>query len=146
MREPLSIVALMQGLQRLAETRGERIKRIALPVERPVCSLGPTPSVAVVDYSLGFDWDSGTLFLTPEQALTPLTADELEEIKRCRREGQSWAIYKARERWDMEKDALVETVNKLRTALLQRGMSTDELAELAGPAPSTRPRRRKAQP
>ncbi|EPT1451883.1 hypothetical protein ACVOZ6_003471 [Escherichia coli] len=146
MREFIPFGQFAGTVARLNETgsgRSGRIERVAIPVERPTASIGPSPSVLVVNVSAGFDWDSGTLFIHPQHPLTPLTPDELEEIKRCRKEGQSWAVYKAHERWQVERDGLVDTVNKLRTALLQRGMSTDELQSLAGEAPTVRPSRRK---
>ncbi|EKK5568038.1 hypothetical protein PN823_004458 [Enterobacter hormaechei] len=145
MRDPLSFSQLAGTVARLDETRGRHINHIAIPVELPHATIGATPSVLITSVTQGFDWDSGTLFFHPQQPLTPLSEGDMEEIRRCRREGHSWAVYKARERWDVEKDALVDTINKLRTALLQRGMSTDELAELAGPAPTVRPKRRKVQ-
>ncbi|EDY2029981.1 hypothetical protein GTB64_004423 [Salmonella enterica] len=143
MREPLTVDQLVKGLTRVSESRAREITRIAVPVECIHATLGPRPTVQIVDFSNGFDWDRGTLFLHPSQPLTALTPDELAEVKKCRAEGQSWVMCKAHERWQGERDALVENINKLRTALLQRGMSTDELAELAGEAPTARPRRGK---
>ncbi|EJG5415719.1 hypothetical protein NAD41_002358 [Salmonella enterica] len=149
MREPMTFPQLINALNRLAMTgsgRGGHAERLVIPVELPHASIGATPSVAVVNVSAGIDWDSGTVFLHPQQKLTPLSPDELEEIKQCRKDGQSWAVCKAHERFRIERDDLVDTIHKLRTALLQRGMSTDELAALAGEAPAIRPRRRKVNP
>ncbi|ENQ1546070.1 hypothetical protein ACEOHC_003882 [Salmonella enterica] len=141
MREALSFAQLAGAVTRINETgsgRSGRIDRVAIPVERPTTSIGATPSVLVVNVSSGFDWDSGTLFIHPQQPLTPLTPEELEEIKQCRKDGQNWAMYKAHERFRAERNDLVENIHKLRTALLQRGMSTDELHTLAGDAPTFR--------
>ncbi|EIW6162764.1 hypothetical protein MF451_003761 [Salmonella enterica subsp. enterica serovar Saintpaul] len=138
-----------QTPQQLAEiiTRsidGSRhIARVAVPVELPHSTLGPLPTVALISASQGMDWDQGTLFLHPEQPLTPLSPDELAEIKRCRAEGQSWAVYQAHERWQKERDELVDTILKLRKALLSTGMSTADLELLAGDMPNMRPMRRK---
>ena len=143
MREAISFTQFAEAVARLDETRGRHIERIGIPVELAHSTIGALPTVAVVSVTQGMDWDAGTLMLSPQQPLTPLTPDELAEIKRCRQEGQSWAIYKAHERWQGERNGLVDTINKLRTALLQRGMSTEELNTLAGVAPTIRPRKRK---
>jgi hypothetical protein len=141
---PLTYDQFNALMRRITTTRGaDRIKRLAVPVEVAHATIGATPSVAITNVSMGFDWDNGVLMLTPEQPLTPLSPAELEEIRQCRSDGQSWAVYKALERWQIERDELVDNIIKLRTALLQRGMSTDELIELAGDAPAPRARRRK---
>ncbi|EGK7902744.1 hypothetical protein IO210_004615 [Salmonella enterica] len=141
MRRPLTARAMAEGVYRAVE-QSNRIERICVLVELPHASIGARPSVAMVDFSTGFDWDSGTLFLHPEQPLTPLSPAELEEIKQCRADGQSWAVFKAFERWQLERDELVDTILKLRSALLTTGMSTAELELLAGLAPQARPKRR----
>ncbi|EON2338987.1 hypothetical protein ACLLKL_001956 [Escherichia coli] len=138
-----------QTPQQLAATIGRAIEghrditRVAVPVTLPHATIGALPTVAIVDVSMGIDWDSGTLFLQPEQPLTALAPDELAEIKKCRAEGQSWAVYQAHERWQKERDELVDTILKLRGALLSNGMSTADLETLAGQAPTVRPVRRK---
>ncbi|EDL8063731.1 hypothetical protein CTA21_16395 [Salmonella enterica] len=142
MREPMTLAQLAGAVARMNDTRMSRIDRIAIPVELPHATLGASPSVAVVSVNPGIDWDSGTLFIYPQQKLTPLSPEDLEEIRQCRKDGQSWAVCRAYERWEGERDELVDTIHKLRTALLQRGMSTDELATLAGEAPTVRPNRR----
>ncbi|EIP9221040.1 hypothetical protein LT875_002487 [Salmonella enterica] len=142
MREPLTFLQLGVTVSRVNDGP-KRPVRVAIPVELPTATIGASPAVPVVNVSTGFDWDDGTLFIHPQQPLTPLSADDLEEIRKCRKEGQNWAMYKAHERFRIERDGLVDTIHKLRTALLQRGMSTDELATLAGEAPAVRPKRRK---
>ncbi|EEK4465146.1 hypothetical protein GNM83_20175 [Salmonella enterica] len=141
MRKPLTARAIAEGIFRAVDYPS-RVERICVPVELAHATIGARPSVAMVDFSIGFDWDSGTLFLHPERPLTTLSPAELEEIKQCRADGQSWAVYKAFERWQLERDELVDTILKLRSALLTTGMSTAELELLAGLAPQARPKRR----
>ncbi|EMD0638805.1 hypothetical protein VPZ60_004221 [Salmonella enterica] len=109
-----------------------QIRRIAIPAELPHATIGASPSVMVTDMQLGMDWDNGTLFVRPQTPLTSLTPADLEEIKSVRAEGQSWAMNKAYKRWSREFDALVDINQKLRCALLQKGMTTEELMALAG--------------
>lgn len=119
------------------------IRQVAIPVQLAHSTIGAAPSVAVSSATLGFDWDNGTLFINPVQPLTPLTPEDLASIQLARKEGQSYAMQKAHERWNSEKGGLVDTINKLRTALLQSGMSSSDLEDLAGPAPTMRVRRGK---
>ncbi|EAB4417338.1 hypothetical protein D7B12_18070 [Salmonella enterica] len=142
MREALSFNLFADTVLRMAQTRSARLDRVVIPVERPQASIGATPSVAVASVAAGFDWDSGTLFIYPQQPLTALSPDELEEIRQCRKEGQSWAVYKARERWDTEKDALVAQIHALRAELQSYGVSPEKIDAIAGPAPAIRTRRR----
>lgn len=142
MRKPQTVEQLAMTILRAVET-SRSLTRIAVPVELAHSTLGPRPTVALVGAAQGFDWDQGTLFLQPEQPLTPLTPDELAEIKQCRADGQSWAVHKAHERWQLERDELVDTIIKLRKALLLSGMSTAELELLAGEVPTVRAKRRR---
>lgn len=144
MRKPLTPDQLIAILVNRVNECGA-IHRIAVPVELPRSTIGARPTVQLVDLSLGFDWDKGTLFLHPEQPLTPLTSAELEEIKRCRAEGQSWVMYKALERWTHERDDLLDVINRLRQALMLTGMSTSELDLLTGELPRKCARARKKQ-
>ena len=108
------------------------VRYVGIPVVNPNATIGPSPTVRVACVSRGNDWDDGTLFIQPDRPLTTLSPADLEEIHQLRREGQSWAMHKAYERWAREYDGLVDINQKLRCALLQRGMSTDELITLAG--------------
>lgn len=142
MRDPVTFEQFAQVIARALDGRG--VRRVVIPVKCAHATIGSTPSVPVVAASLGFDWDQGTLFIDPQTPVTLLAPEDLENMKLARKEGQSWAVQRAYERWQVEKDDLVETINKLRTTLLQRGMSTEELEALAGSAPLARPKRRKA--
>lgn len=130
-REPMTAHQLRDVLSRC----GDNVVRFCIPAELPHATIGPAPSVRVVQAAMGFDWDQGTMFLYPEQPLTTLTPDDLEEVKRLRREGQSWAMHKAYERWYAEYDALVDMAIQLRARLLQQGMSMEELIAFAGEVP-----------
>ncbi|EOH1034844.1 hypothetical protein ACLMYS_003817 [Salmonella enterica] len=143
MRKPQTPQQLAETIAHAIDSR-RSITRVAVPVELAHTTLGPRPTVALVSAAQGIDWDQGTLFLQPEQPLTPLTPDELAEIKQCRADGQSWAVHKAHERWQLERDELVDTIIKLRKALLLSGMSTADLELLAGEVPTVRPKRRGA--
>ncbi|HGX3708957.1 TPA: hypothetical protein ACNEJR_003718 [Escherichia coli] len=142
-REPMTSKELIDFIK---AHEGRNGIRLCIPAQFPHATIGPSPSVAVVQAYMGNDWDSGTLFLQPEQPLTTLTPDDLEEVKLLRREGQSWAMHKAYERWYAEFDALVDMAVQLRARLLQQGMSMEELIAFAGEIPRKKGRQvRKAK-
>ena len=111
------------------------MKRVAVAVESPSPSLSPIMSSLVTGVQQGIDWDNGTLFLHTSEKVTRLTSDEVMEIRRARKAGLNWAMYQATNRWEHERNNLIDAINKLRTTLLQRGMSTEELDALAGSLP-----------
>ncbi|EAO1133584.1 hypothetical protein EX011_21710 [Salmonella enterica] len=128
-REPMTPAQIRDVLSR------DGIARICIPAELPHATIGAAPSVKIVQAAMGMDWDQGTLFLYPETPVTTLTPDDLEEVKHLRREGQSWAMHKAYERWYAEYDALVDMAIQLRARLLQQGMTMEELIAFAGEVP-----------
>lgn len=141
MREALTFPALQQAIARIGETQS--VRRIAIPVETPHQTIGALPTVEVTQIQCGIDWDSGTLFIYPAKPLTALTSEDVADMRKARKDGHSYAMQKAHERWNIEKGDLVDTINKLRTALLQKGMSSADLEDLAGAAPTMRVRRQK---
>lgn len=111
------------------------IDRIAVRVELPHATIGALPSVVVSGVRPGIDWDKGTLFVETQQPLTPLSPEDLEEIKRVRKEGQSYAMLQAHERWARDFDVLVDSICQLRATLIQQGMSMEDLIHRFGELP-----------
>ncbi|ECB1886170.1 hypothetical protein EVG80_15105 [Salmonella enterica subsp. enterica serovar Mississippi] len=142
MRDAVTIDLLHGQITRAKDTAP--IRRIAIPVELERATIGAHPSIEVSGATMGFDWDSGTLFINPVKPLTPLSHEDLASIKLARKEGQSYAMQKAHERWNSERGDLVDIIHKLRAALLQKGMSTADLENLAGAAPTGNYKRRSA--
>ena len=52
--------------------------------------IGETPTVGVKAIHAGFDWDSNTILIYPEEQLTRLTPDEVAAITKSVSNGQSW--------------------------------------------------------
>lgn len=55
--------------------------------------IGGTPTVGVKAIHAGFDWDSNTILIYPEEQLTRLTPDEVAAITKSVSKGQSWHSY-----------------------------------------------------
>jgi hypothetical protein len=53
-------------------------------------TMGATPTVNVKQASFGFDWDSQMFMLFPEQPLTTLTREEIEDISKSVNNTQSF--------------------------------------------------------
>ncbi|MBC8949857.1 hypothetical protein [Xenorhabdus sp. TS4] len=52
--------------------------------------IGGTPTVGMKAIHAGFDWDSNTILIYPEEQLTRLTPDEMAAITKSVSKGQSW--------------------------------------------------------
>ncbi|BET96977.1 hypothetical protein [Xenorhabdus taiwanensis] len=52
--------------------------------------IGGTPTVGMKAIHAGFDWDSNTILIYPEEQLTRLTPDEVAAITKSISKGQSW--------------------------------------------------------
>lgn len=52
--------------------------------------LGPSPTVGIRAIHAGFDWNSNTILIYPEEQLTRLTSDEVAVITKSVSKGQSW--------------------------------------------------------
>jgi hypothetical protein len=53
-------------------------------------TMGATPTVNVKQASFGFDWDSQMFMLFPEQPLTTLTREEIDDISKSVHDTQSF--------------------------------------------------------
>ena len=86
--------------------------------------VGATSVVGVKGIQQGFDWDAGKLLITPEVPLTPLTPDQVTEITKSVRLGQSWHAYQRHkgllEQIDLLKRRLTSTSdNHMQTMAFQ---------------------------
>lgn len=75
-------------------TTQRRDPEITIVVHSPG-SIGPSPSVEVEAIHAGFDWDAGQVMIYPAQPLTVLTPEQVAEISKSVRKGQSWHAYEA---------------------------------------------------
>lgn len=67
-------------------------------------TMGATPTVNVKQASFGFDWDSQMFMLFPEQPLTTLTREEIEDISKSVNNTQSFHTRQLlQEHYDREK-------------------------------------------
>lgn len=87
-------------------------------------TMGATPTVNVKQASFGFDWDSQMFMLFPEQPLTTLTREEIEDISKSVNNTQSFHTRQLlKENYEREK--------KLREFIknLDQSVMTDEQKE-----------------
>lgn len=52
--------------------------------------IGGSPCVNIKNVNVGFDWDQGKVFLTPETPLTVLSTDDIVAIRESVSKSQSW--------------------------------------------------------
>ena len=61
---------------KIAVESGQGHLKIVLPVSSEGSHFGPQPTVEVEDFSYGFDWNSGKIFLHPTTPVTEFKKDE----------------------------------------------------------------------
>jgi hypothetical protein len=67
---------------------------IVIPVKR-VGTIGGRSCVIIESIDLGFDWDSGKIFMNPEKELREIDINEFEQMKKsCEKFG--WDMYENR--------------------------------------------------
>lgn len=88
--EPYTAQQFLDMLQGSGSRQAER--KLHIVVHSPG-NVGGTPSVAVKQAFMGFDWDSKKLLLYPDVPLTKLTPQQVEDITTSVRKGQSWHAY-----------------------------------------------------
>lgn len=87
-------------------------------------TMGATPTVNVKQASFGFDWDSQMFMLFPEQPLTTLTREEIEDISKSVNNTQSFHTRQLlKENYEREK-TLREFIKNLDQSVM-----TDEQKE-----------------
>lgn len=87
-------------------------------------TMGATPTVNVKQSSFGFDWDSQMFMLFPEQPLTTLTREEIEDISKSVNNTQSFHTRQLlKENYEREK-TLREFIKNLDQSVM-----TDEQKE-----------------
>jgi translation elongation factor EF-1alpha len=79
--------------------------------------IGGTPTVGVKAIHAGFDWDSNTILIYPEEQLTRLTPDEVAAITKSVSKGQSWHSYQQFKKYREQLAEATEEINRLRAEL-----------------------------
>lgn len=79
--------------------------------------IGGTKTEDVKYVSFGFDWDNGKFLITPENTLTSLTKEQLEEIHQSMKKGNSWHAYQNYKAQKTEIDKLKKENDELRKLL-----------------------------
>ncbi|HBD2603793.1 hypothetical protein [Enterobacter kobei] len=79
--------------------------------------IGGTPTVGVKAIHAGFDWDSNTILIYPEEQLTRLTPDEVAAITKSVSKGQSWHSYQEFKKYREQLAEATEEISRLRAEL-----------------------------
>lgn len=87
----LDATALIARAMKHADPSGEKLT-LRIPVVGRG-SVGPAESVLVTSIDAGFDWDKGTLWVTPACQLTVLTSADVQAIHKSMSKGASWHAY-----------------------------------------------------
>lgn len=89
-------------------------------------TMGPSPTTGVRAIVKGFDWDSGTVLITPEQPLTVLSAEQVQDIQKSMRQGSNWHTYRRHERMQLQIDALSKALEDELCSDANGNQSTDK--------------------
>lgn len=89
-------------------------------------TMGPQPTTGVKAIVEGFDWDSGTVLITPEQPLTVLSAEQVRDIQQSMRQGSNWHTYRRHERMQLQIDALSKALEDELCSDANGNQSTDK--------------------
>lgn len=54
---------------------------VVISIKLPYSTVGGSPFVKVKTVQMGFDWDSGKFFITPEEELTPSDRDFAKQMR-----------------------------------------------------------------
>lgn len=77
---------------------------------------GGTPCVPVSRIDVGMDWDNGKVILTSDFPLTLLSLNEVADIRKSSREGQSWHALQNYKRQDERIKELEAEIAVLKTS------------------------------
>lgn len=80
---------------------------LAIQIEKPYTTIGPTPIVPVKNFHVGFDWDNGKLLIIPENPLIEKDIDFVKQFKDLQ-DKAGWLEYENRN--------LKSQIKKLRKA------------------------------
>ena len=89
-------------------------------------TMGPQPTTGVKAIVEGFDWDSGTVLISPEQPLTVLSAEQVLDIQKSMRQGSNWHTYRRHERMQLQIDALSKALEDELCSDANGNQSTDK--------------------
>jgi len=76
---PITVSEAISRLGQLA-IRGRGDLKLMVPFNPGFATLGPSPATPIVNFSSGFDWDNGRLFLNTVQPLGP-AGEELIQLR-----------------------------------------------------------------
>lgn len=88
--------------------------------------MGPSPTTGVRAIVEGFDWDHGTVLISPEQPLTVLSAEQVQDIQKSMRQGSNWHTYRRHERMQLKIDALSKALEDELCSDANGNISTDK--------------------
>ena len=89
-------------------------------------TMGPSPTTGVRAIVEGFDWDHGTVLISPEQPLTVLSAEQVLDIQKSMRQGSNWHTYRRHERMQLQIDALSKALEDELCSDANGNRSTDK--------------------
>lgn len=79
--------------------------------------LAGTPGVAVKAIHAGFDWDSNSILIYPEENLTTLTIEQVADITKSVSNGQSWHSYEKYKKHKQELSEAQTVIARLQAEL-----------------------------
>lgn len=119
------------GLIAMRMPRDAEECRLTIRMENPG-GLTAHQTVDVVSAQFGFDWEARQLVLTPSRPMSALSAQDLDDLRKSARAGQSWHAYQQHKRHSDEKDALRA---RLAAAESERDQLRAEVVALRGLKP-----------
>ena len=109
----MKLSELTKELNKLVDSYNSSLQGLDPEVYVRVCSpgsIGPTPAVMVKSLFAGFDWDHGRLILETDHQLTRLSEQEVADIHKSAKDGQSWHAFQSHKRQ-------AETIRRLEDEL-----------------------------
>lgn len=79
-------------------------------------TVGGTPCVAVTQLNFGIDWDNGKVILETEVPLTKLSGEDVADIHKSAKDGQSWHAFQSYKKQAARIKELETELNQLRAA------------------------------
>lgn len=89
-------------------------------------SIGGTPCVDIKQVGFGIDWDNNTLLIFPENELTRLTLEQVNEISESVKKGNSWHSYQAYKKQKEEVDTYKKEIEELRIFIKSLDLNEDQ--------------------
>lgn len=92
----MKLSELKKYIDRQVEVMGDyEDPEVVIGIKLPYSTVGGSPFTKVKSVQMGFDWDQGKFFLTPEEPLTPSDRDFAKQMKEMQ-EREYWADHENR--------------------------------------------------